>query len=360
MTVDRDTAKPEQSRARELIVEASTAGGPVALAYHADADGISSAALVWAAVEHLGGEAVALTPPKGKNVYDRAFRALLERASSRLLTLLDTGSRAGVSWRQQPTIIVDHHVTSSRPDVAAFVHDHDAVSTSILVYELLEPIAPSRERSWLAAVGALGDRGAQARRVPVVSTMVARFGSATLGSVVALVNASGRAATPAPEVALAALREARHPREISRGASAAADHLRQMRAEVAASSKRALRVAPRVRGRWAIIEIEEGCRVHGVVASAWARRLAPRIVFVANRGYVEGRVHISVRSHEDIDLRAALRGLLPDESGDYAAGHARATGAIIDFATYERLLRAIDEESSPRAVTTGPAYPPTR
>lgn len=336
-----------------MLATASKAGGTVAVVYHADADGISAAALACAAIERLGGAVRPLTPPKGKNVYDDDFRRELDRAAPALVIVLDTGSRPGTRWRSAPTIIVDHHVTATAPDVEAFVHDEAAISTSMLTYELLEPLADVGDRSWLAAVGAYGDRGDDVRHVPLVAEAAARHGSSSLRDVVALVNASGRAGAPAPDVALAALREADGPRRVARGESPAAKRLLEMRAEVAEASKRARRVAPRVRGRWAIIELDEPCRVHGVIASAWARRLAPRIVLVANKGYVAGRVHISVRSHHEIDLRAAMRALLPDEGGDYAAGHARATGAIIDVATYERLLAAIDEESARTTALTG-------
>jgi single-stranded-DNA-specific exonuclease len=324
--------------------------------YHADADGISAAALSSAAIEQLGGTVVALTPPKGKNVYDEAFRTRLVHERARLVLVLDTGSRAGTSWRETPTVIVDHHVASSAADAAAFVHDERAVSTSTLVLDLLEPIAPAGERSWLAAVGALGDRGDAARREPCVVAAVARFGVKALRDLVALVNASGRASAPQPELALESLREMDDPHEIVRGSGPVTRQLIAMQAEVAEATRRARHVAPRVRGRWAIIEIEDACRVHGVIASSWSRRLAPKIVLVANKGYVEGRVHIAVRSHERIDLRAALRELLPNEGDDYAAGHARATGAIVDVSTYERLLTAIDAESA-RSAAASPRSP---
>ena len=339
-----------------MLAAIAATPAPVAVVYHADADGISAAALASAAVDRLGAVVLALTPPKGKNVYDEDFRRELDRCAPALVLVLDTGSRPGTRWRSAPTIIVDHHVAASAPDVEAFVHDEDAVSTSLLTYELLRPIVDVEDRSWLAAVGAFGDRGDDARDLPIVMSAIARHGISSLRDVVALVNASGRAGTPAPDIALAALREAESPREIARGESPNARRLIEMRSEVAEASKRARRVAPRVRGRWAIIELDEPCRVHGVIASAWARRLAPRIVLVANKGYMKDRVHLSVRSHEEIDLRAAMRALLPDEGGDYAAGHSRATGAIIDVPTYERMLAAIDEESA-RAATARASAP---
>jgi len=329
-----------------LLAGAARRGGPVAVVYHADADGISAAALACTAIERLGGTVVTLTPPKGKNVYDETFRARLESSGAKAALVLDTGGRGGSSWRRLPTVIVDHHAADGAPDVDVFVHDEHATSTSLLVLDLLRPLAPIEDRAWLAAVGALGDRGDAARSEAPVRAATARFGGASVPEVVSLVNASGRAGDPAPEIALEALRAADDPRTIARGEGATAARLHAMRVEVAEASRRARRVAPRIRGRWAIIEIHEKCRVHGIIASAWARRLAPSIVLVANKGYVEGRVHLSVRSHERTDLRAAMRALLPDEGGDYAAGHERATGAIIDVPTYERMLRAIDDEAA--------------
>ena len=345
-----------RARARAILGEAAHDGGRVGVVYHADADGISAAALACATVERRGGAVIALTPPKGKNVYDDAFRAELERVEARAVLVLDTGSRAGARYGPLPTIVVDHHVAEAPPDVAAFVHDVRAISTSLLALDLLAPLARLDDRAWLAAIGALGDRGDDARSEPAVGDAVVRFGRTSLDRVVALVNAAGRAADPRPDVALEALRRADDPRTIVRGDSSAARRLHEMRAEVAEASRRARRAPPRIRGRWAVIEIDEACRVHGIVASSWARRLAPRIVLVANTGYMPGRVHVSVRSSEDIDLRAAMRALLPAEGDDYAAGHTRATGAILTVAAYARLIGAIDAEGA-RAREAGQRAP---
>lgn len=340
------TKEDVRARAREVLERTARAGGRIAVVYHADADGISAAALACAAIEELGGVAVPMTPSKGKNVYDPSFRAELDSLRVAAALIVDTGARAGEVWRNVPTVIVDHHVCEAAPDTEAFVHDEDATATATLLLELLSPIAHLEDKAWLAAVGAVGDRGARAKADRAVREASARFGHASLREVASLVNASGRAVSPAPEVALAALCTAAEPRSIVRREAPVATRLRAMQAEVAAAVKRARRAAPRVRGQWAVIEIDEPCRVHGIIASAWARRLSPAIVLVANKGYVPGRVHISVRSHEEVDLRAAMRALLPTEGDDYAAGHARATGAIVDLPTYERLLAAIEASAS--------------
>lgn len=316
----------------------------MAVLYHGDADGIASAALARHATERLGAGVVGLTPARGESVYDAPLARALVAASPRLAVILDTGARPGATW-PVPTVVVDHPPTERAPRVEAFVHDPAAVATATMTLALLEPLADLSDRAWLAAVGALGDRGERARAEPVVAEATRRFGSAALREVVALVNAAGRASAPANEIAFEALSAAESPRALLDPDHGPAAVLRAKRREVADAVARCRRVPPRVIGRWAVIELHERCRVHGVVASAWARRLAPRIVLVANRGFVPGRVHLSVRSHEEIDLRAALRPLLPEGGADYAAGHARATGAILDVGTYEGLLGAIRREA---------------
>lgn len=304
--------------------------------YHGDADGISSAALFTAALGRAGAEPFGITPAKGKDVYDEGFVSQLERARPDSIVVVDTGSRADFAWDVAPTVIVDHHPTASPPKCAQFVHDENARSTSLLAWPIARELAEVDDRAWLVAVGALGDAGDDARKEAVVAAAAKAHGIGVLRDVVALVNAAGRAAKPANDVAYEALVSAETPRDVLDCEALAA-----MRQEVRAAIARARRVAPRVIGRWAIIELDDPCRIHGVLASTWARRLAPRITMVANRGYMPARVHLSVRAGGDIDVRAALRELLPDEGPSFAAGHARASGAIVDVATYERLVEAI-------------------
>ena len=72
-------------------------------------------------------------------------------------------------------------------------------------------------------------------------------------------------------------------------------------------------------------------RVHPLVAAAWSRWLAPRVVIAANDGWRRGKVSFAVRCAADRDLRAWLlaRWTPPPGSGDYARGHRRATGGSL-------------------------------
>ena len=308
----------------------------VAVVFHGDADGISSAALFTAAFARAGAHPFGMTPPKGIDVYDAAFVEGLERARPDGMVVVDTGSRTGFVWDVAPTMIVDHHPFASPPVCAELVHDENARSTSLLSWPVASQIADVGDRTWLVAVGALGDAGDAARKEPIVAAAAKRHGIGVLRDVVALVNAAGRASRPANDVAYDALVAAESPRDVL-----ASDALCAMREEVASAITSARRVAPKVIGRWAIVELDDPRRIHGVIASTWARRLAPRITLVANRGYMPDRVHLSVRAGGDVDVRRALRELLPDEGPNFAAGHARASGAIVDVPTYERLVAAI-------------------
>ena len=339
-------------RARELFERAARGSGKVAIVYHGDADGTSSAALAAAAVERLGGASICRTPAKGENIYTPAFARLVEGDRPELVSVFDTGSRPERPFGDLPTIIIDHHRIDTAPPVEAFVStfgDDERVSTSALTLDLLAPLAALDDRAWLAAVGLLGDLGDAARDDPIVTRAAAAHGITRLRTVVSLVNAAGRSPAHEVDVALEALRAAETPFEIVRGQGAAAARLHALRDEVGGALARARRVAPKIEGRWAVIEFDEPFRIHGVIAAAWTRRLPDSLVLVANRGYSAGRVHFAVRSHAPIDLRAALRGLVPDAGPDFAAGHDRATGGIVDVATYDRLRRAIREEASSRA-----------
>jgi single-stranded-DNA-specific exonuclease len=333
-------------QAGELLRAAVAEHASIAVVYHADADGTSSAALAVSAIQKRGGSTMPFTPRKGKSVHDPEFAAQVENSGVGLAVVLDTGSRPGRLFRI-PTLVVDHHriEPTQPPDVEAFVStfgQEPLISTSALAGELFFPFADMQERVWFAAIGLLGDLGEDARRHPWVQQATAFHKITHLRDTVSLVNAAGRSSAHEAEVALRALLEADGPADIVQGKSDAAKRLHVLKQEVADATKRAVRTAPRIAGRWAVIEFAEPCRIHSSVAAAWTRKLHDRIVLVANRGYVPGRVHFSVRSHEPLDLRAELRALLPDAGPDFASGHDRATGGIVEVSVFEKLLRRIE------------------
>jgi single-stranded-DNA-specific exonuclease len=69
--------------------------------------------------------------------------------------------------------------------------------------------------------------------------------------------------------------------------------------------------------------------------------MAPRSVIAANDGYLPGRVNFSIRGGEG-DLRMLLQRALPDVGGEFAHGHAGATGGSLSAGDFERLLAALE------------------
>lgn len=344
----RATEPPRSyAEASALLAAAARAGSRVVLAYHADADGTAAAALVVRAFGERGRDVLAWSPAKGENVYAPAFRERVAAAGPELVVLLDTGSRAGKPFGDVPTLVIDHHAAPAPPDVDVFVTGAgDDVSASWLTWQVLSETFEVTPHDWLAALGLLGDRGDHARGHPIVHEASRRFGIGRLKTAVALVNAAGRSAEHDSDCALRALAAASGPRDLVEATGPDAARLHALRAQVNEALGRARRAPPRVQGRWAVIRIEEPCRVHGPVAEMWTGRLRDKIVLVANSGYVSGRVHFVVRSRLELNLRKTLLELVLDAGPDYAAGHDRATGGIVSNAVFDQVLEAIRRESA--------------
>ena len=105
-------------------------------------------------------------------------------------------------------------------------------------------------------------------------------------------------------------------------------------------------------GPAALVRFSSAAQVHPVVAARWTRRLAPAVVIAANDGYLPGRVNFALRSAAPADLLAWLRRLpfAPAHEGEYANGHARATGGSLTPDDFERFLAAV-RESAPVSYT---------
>lgn len=118
----------------------------------------------------------------------------------------------------------------------------------------------------------------------------------------------------------------------------------QARQVVRAETDRCARTAPVAGDGVALLRFSSRAQVHPLVAIRWARRLRPRIVVAANDGYLPGRVNLVVRCDDrEIDLLQWLRTrpFVPSDEGEYANGHARATGGSLSLADFARFLAAI-------------------
>ena len=249
--------------------------------------------------------------------------------------IADLGVRPVSGARQ--VLYVDHHADPEpvAGTVVVPAGGGGETSSSLLAWELL---GRPDDGAWLAALGAVGDLGRDAikeGRAPRAAP------AGALGRLATLVTAPGRLRDGPLRTAFELLRD-------SRNAEAALvdprlDELREAKGQVGAARMRAVRTAPQVGPQAALLRFSEPARVHGLVAAAWARRLAPRVVVAANDGWRDGRVSFAVRSADDLDLRAWLRERYepPPEAGGYARGHARATGGNLDPEAFEELAAAL-------------------
>jgi single-stranded-DNA-specific exonuclease len=293
---------------------------------HGDADGLSAGALL-AKVTH-GGVRHVETPWEGSLDGTDAY------------VIVDWGVRPVAS--RVPSLYVDHHADPETVDgVVVHADQTGDRSTSLLAWRLLDG---PEELVWLAAVGAVGDVGESALRQAELATA----GSpSVLRRLAALTSAPGRLRDGPVEIAFHVLAAA------ATAEAALADprvrRLQQAREAVDRLRRAAMRVPPEVGEAAALIRLDVPARVHSQVASAWTRRLAPRVVVAANAGWRPGRVSFSVRSAEPLDLRAWLRDIYepPPGSGDYGRGHARATGGSLIPEAFEAFTVAALTARSP-------------
>jgi len=307
------------ARARAMLLSAD------AVVPHTDADGLASAAI--ALLARGGAASAALFLGRGENPFTHA-----DKLPPGTLAILDQGVRAF----DRPALFVDHHAPEvDRPrgdQVVVSGHGEPAgVSTSVLMRRVV-PESPA----WVAAVGAAGDYGDDGLKQPECAGTV----KSHVKKLVPLINAPRRCPDGPILAALGILMDCPDPK------SALADprikELERSRDAYKAEFDRVVRTAPKAFGPVMVLRFASGYQVHPLVAQTWSRRLAPKAVLAANDDYVPGRVNFAMRSGEaGTDLRALLRRALPDQGGEFAHGHAGATGGSLTNEEFERLLEAL-------------------
>lgn len=316
--------------ARILFAELCTRKARIIVAPDRDADGLAAAVITIRAIERLGGTPIIELPTKGEHVHAPSMQARLARLRAGGLVVLDMGSRSGPIVEGLPTIVIDHHDARHRPDGAIFVSE-SSPATGQLAHDVWSPLVDLEDQRWLVALALAGDSGVIPDG-PYKKTHIKKL--------VSLVNSARRSASCQPKLALDLLLAANGPEEVLRNPGIAA--LEACRAEVKAEVDRVARTAPKIAGNVALIRFSSSAQVHPLIATRWAPRLAPKIVIAANDAYLPDRVNFALRSASKTDLLAFLRELpIGNVEGEFANGHARATGGSIPPADFVRLVTAL-------------------
>ena len=306
-----------QGRGRRLLEQAAF------VCSHGDADGLAAAALAARWRQEAAVSIILLA--RGQTPFEPGLLP-----GERPAALLDWGVRPF----DGSVVFVDHHFPEAHPSeeqvVVSGYGEQPEVSTSVLVARLIGQQAAS----WVAAVGAVGDLGDRAWQLPDLNGVA----KSHIRSLVPLINAPRRVPSGPVRTALAILVESESP--CAALADPRASELLAAKEAWRAALKQALKVAPQVEGGLALIRFSSQYQIHPLVAQTWARRLGATVVMAANDDYLPGKVNFAVRGGSG-DLRACLRGALPDEEGEFAHGHDRATGGSLTPERFDTLVRRL-------------------
>ncbi len=309
-------------RARDLLARARV------VVPHTDADGLASGAIaVWA--KRATADVVVLL---GRGQTPFGPDAPLPPGP---VAVLDWGVRRLC----RPGLIVDHHAPEDAPTADQCLISGYAegapVSTAVLMKRLV-PDAPG----WWAAAGGFGDYGDAALALPECQD-IPKGSKSALKKLVPLLNAPRRLpGTDAIRTALQLMLDHTDPRDVLKDERI--EVLEQAKAEYRGGFDAAVRTAPKVGPDVALLRFTSPYQVHPLVATTWARRLAPKVVMAANDGYLPGRVNFAVRCDgpDHRDLRKLLRDALPTATGgEFANGHDRATGGSLTPPEFAELVR---------------------
>jgi len=268
---------------------------------HTDADGLAAGAIALRARGEGADAAVLLG--RGRNPWQPD--APLPPG---LLTILDWGVRP----LDRPALFVDHHAPEAAAGPGQLVVSGYDATTEISTAALMRRVVPEAS-AWLAAVGAVGDLGDRAFELPEC----AGAPKTAVRKLVPLINAPRRLPDGPVRAALALLVEHDDPRQALWDPRVAL--LEASRQEWRAAYDAVMKIGPTVRGAVALIRFSAPYQIHPLVAQAWSRRLAPRVVLAANDDYLSGLISFAARGGIG-DLRRLLRDALPEAQGEFAHG----------------------------------------
>ncbi|TDH58487.1 DHH family phosphoesterase [Dankookia rubra] len=324
---------------------AAFAARPVLILGHHDADGLSSAAILFRALERSGRRARVRLLGRGENAWSPEMASELRAQDIGGLILADLGTRAEPLIPGVATVILDHHVQTGVPQAALLVSGHGlrpTPTTSLLAWWCAGALAEVDDLLWLAALGIIGDME-EAAGFPELAAARERWGITALRRAVSFLNAPRRASAGDAALALALLLKADGPKAVLSGEYPETALLQAAKAEVQEALAEGRRVAPQIRGDVALIPLHSACQIHPLIAQQWKGRLKGKVVIAANTGYRSGWVHFAARAGQGTDLIAFLRRHRPEGADpvQYGNGHPQASGGALPPAAWNRFVAGL-------------------
>ncbi|TDH60294.1 DHH family phosphoesterase [Dankookia rubra] len=318
---------------------------PVLILGHHDADGLSSAAILFRALERSGQHARVRLLGRGENAWSPEMASELRAQDIGGLILADLGTRAEPPLAGMATVLLDHHVPTGVPEAALLVSGHGlrpTPTTSLLAWWCAGAVAEVDDLLWLAALGIIGDME-EASGFHELAAARERWSITALRRAVSLINAPRRASAGDAAPALALLLKADGPKAVLSGEYPETAVLQASKAEVQEALAEGRRVAPHIRGEVALIPLHSACQIHPLIAQQWKGRLKDKVVIAANTGYRPGWVHFAARSGQDTDLIGFLRRHRPDGADpmNYGNGHPQASGGALPPSAWNRFLAGL-------------------
>jgi single-stranded-DNA-specific exonuclease len=315
---------------------------PVLVLSHHDADGLSSAAILFHALERSGRHTEVRLLGRGENVWSPEMVSELRERAMGGLIVADLGTRAEPPLPGMATVLLDHHVPSGVPQAAVLISGHGlhpTPTTSLLAWWCAGAVVEVDDLLWLAAVGIIGDME-EASGFPELAAARERWGITALRNAVSLLNAPRRASAGDAGPALALLLKADGPKAVLSGQHPETVLLLAAKAEVQMALAKGRRVAPRIRSEVAPIRLHSACQIHPLIAQQWSGRIKDKVVIAANTGYRPGSVHFAARSGQGTDLIGFLRRHRPEGADpvNYGNGHAQASGGALPRKAWNRFV----------------------
>jgi len=312
----------------------------VTLLYHGDGDGVCSAVMIYKCLQRRGiSDINPLVLERGENPFSERTIEMIKGSVTDFLIVLDSGSRKG-TFQNIRTLIIDHHVPDSIPEVEVFFNtwsDKTNRITSEAVFDLVKIITPEDDLQWYSLIGAAADAGLT-KALSRYTENKRKYSNREIQECISLINASRRHCSfRIAEVFDLLVRSTSPAIFIASAKRAGIDKLRE---ELKLELRKNLKIAPVFSNFFVLFQLYSPHQIHPLIASIWSVKLKRYVVIAANWGYLPGKVSFSMRTKSEKDLLAILKKYRkPGE--EIGFGHSRATGGIVKEEVFRDFLKRL-------------------